>query len=227
MELISEEAVLRIIDDWWRRRPVSPLKAAQITLRLGPQLLRPVDVPLLMPHVVGVIRDLARRGCVRALPDGSAILCYLPSPAGTGARDRWPDPPVGPARTGVLPTWGPVAASVAPRAAVVSAAIAPTWGTVGPGALTWGTVGPAVPARVESRPALQPSGRSSAVLGIGRADRLVLRLALVFFLVVTIAVVVALDRLIDIPVRTHGVLYCGGSGQVSSGLPRCGDAGGR
>ncbi|HEY2703594.1 MAG TPA: hypothetical protein VGL20_07890 [Candidatus Dormibacteraeota bacterium] len=215
MELVTEEAVLGIIDDWWRWSPVRPLKAAQITLRLGPQLRRPVEVPLLIPDVVGVVRDLARRGYVRALPDGSAILSYLPAIARTGGRDPWSDPALPPGRTGSPPAWGPVAAAATP-AAVVSTAIAPTWGTVGP----------FVPAPVEPWPARpQHSGGGSAALGIRRADRLIVRLALVFFLVVTIAVVATLDRLIDIPIRTHGVLYCGDSGQPSSGLPQC--AGGR
>ncbi len=210
MELVTEEAVLGIIDDWWRRSPASPLKAAQITLRLGPRLRRPVDVPLLVPHVVGVIRDLARRGYVRALPDGSAILSYLPALARTGGRDPWTDPAVAPGSTG-----SPVAAPATPTV-VVSTAIAPTWGTVEP----------FVPAPVEpwrARP--QRSGGGTAALGIRQADRLILRCALIFFLVVTIAVVATLDRLIDIPIRTHGVLYCGNSGRPSSGLPRC--AGGR
>jgi hypothetical protein len=62
---------------------------------------------------------------------------------------------------------------------------------------------------------------------IGRIERIVIRLMLVLFLIMTIGVVVALDRLIDIPIRNHhGVLSCGDSGQPSSKLPRCSDTGG-
>lgn len=188
MELISEAAVLGIIDEWWRRDPVSPapLKAAQISIRLGLQR-HVVDVPLLVPHVVGLIRDLARRGFVRALPDGSAVLSYLAAPA--AAPDRWSAP----------------------------APVASTWGTVGTEAAVAGRPPSPVP-RVAPRAGLP---------GLGRPERLVLRVVLVLFILMTTGVVVALDRLIDIPARTHGVMYCGDSGQVGSTLPRCDGAGGR
>jgi hypothetical protein len=254
VEVVSEKAVLRIIDSWWRHAPGSPtpLKAAQITLRLGPQLPPGVDATVVVTQVVGLIRDLARRGCVRALPDGSAVLSYLAAPSRAVAPTRWPASPVG---VSSLPatTWGtrpvpvgtPAATQVVPPAGRAPAAVSSSRAVNTPPAATWGTVGPSALAGAERwAPRLQPVGLGAGAsigaraagrindagphgtLRIGRGERIVIRLMLVLFLIMTIGVVVTLDRLIDIPIRNHGVLYCGDSGP-SSKLPRCSDAGGR
>lgn len=255
MEVVSEKAVLGIIDDWWRHAPVSPtpLKAAQITLRLRPLLPRGADATVVVTQVVGLIRDLARRGCVRALPDGSAVLSYLVAPSRLLAPTRWPPPPVGvrstrPAATrgtGPVPSATPAVTQVVPATGGTPAGISSVHGGNTPLAATWGTVRPPALAVAERwAPRLQPAGlgagASSArpagriddagphgTFRIGRTGRIVIRLMLVLFLMMTIGVVVALDRLIDIPIRHHGVLYCGDSGQRSSTLPRCSDAAGR
>ncbi|HEV7465968.1 MAG TPA: hypothetical protein VGP96_06690 [Candidatus Dormibacteraeota bacterium] len=76
----TEDAVLSIIDHWWRTGPANqpPLMAAQITLRMLPRFPVTSDASLLVPQVVGTIRDLARRGRIRAVTDGSAVLSYSP-----------------------------------------------------------------------------------------------------------------------------------------------------
>jgi hypothetical protein len=257
VEVVSETAVLRIIDDWWRHGTVSPtpLKAAQITLRLGPQLPRGVDATVLVTQVVGLIRDLARRGCVRALPDGSAVLSYLVAPTRLLAPTRSPPPPVGVRSTRPTATRGtgpvqaatPAVTRVVPATGGTPAGVSSSHGGNTPLAATWGTVRPS-PLAVAERwaPRLQPAGLGAGASSgarpagriddagphgtfrFGRTERIVIRLILVLFLVMTIGVVVALDRLIDIPIRHHGVLYCGDSGQPSSSrLPTCGDTGGR
>lgn len=254
MEVVSEKAVLGIIDDWWRHSPVSPtpLKAAQITLRLGSQLPRGTDATVLVTQVVGLIRDLARRGCVRALPDGSAVLSYLVAPSRVVAPTRWPAPPVGSTRRTTRGTVGPVPAEVPAATRVVPAtggtrATATSFrGVTAPLAATWGTVRPSALAMADCwAPRLQPAGLGAGASSgarpggrindrgapgtarVGRPERIVIRLMLVLFLVMTIGAVVVLDRLIDIPIRNHGELYCGDSGQPSSKLPRCSDGGGR
>jgi hypothetical protein len=256
VEVVSEKAVLRIIDDWWRHAPdgPGPLKAAQITLRLGPQLPRGVDATVLVTQVVGMIRDLARRGCVRALPDGSAVLSYLVAPSRPVAPTRWPAPPVVARSTGTttrgtlgpVPVATPAAIHVAPATGGTPAAVSSFHGVNTPPAATWGTVRPSALAIAErwAHP-LQPAGLGAGASGgappagrindvglpgtfrIGRTERIIIRLMLVLFLMMTIGVVVALDRLIDIPIRNHGVLYCGDSGQPSSKLPTCSDTAGR
>jgi hypothetical protein len=255
VEVVSETAVLRIIDDWCRLAPVSPtpLKAAQITLRLGPQLPGGTDATVLVTQVVGLIRDLARRGCVRALPDGSAVLSYLVAPSRVVAPTRWPAPPVGSTRrtttrgaVGPVPVETPAATQVVPATGGTRAAVSSFRGVTTPLAATWGTVRPSALAMADCwAPRLQPAGLGAGASSgarpagrindrgahgtfrVGRTERIVIRIMLVLFLMMTIGVVVVLDRLIDIPIRNHGVLYCGDSGQPSSKLPRCSDSGGR
>jgi hypothetical protein len=215
VELVTEEAVLGVIDDWWRRAstvPV-PLKAAQITLRLNPQVHRAADAAVLVPQVVGRIRDLARRGRVRALPDGSAVLSYSPlltRPAGSRPRDL--TALVG-ARAG-LPTWGamprPAEAPVAPRPAAPPAA---RWvHTPRPAA-------PAVRAGATGHPGVPDLSP--------RTRRLIIRLVVVVFLLITTAVVASVGRLIDLPIRSHSEISCSDTGRASSSLPPCGGHGGR
>jgi hypothetical protein len=248
VEVVSEKAVLGIIDDWWRHASVSPtpLKAAQITLRLGPQLPRGADATVLVTQVVGLIRDLARRGCVRALPDGSAVLSYLVAPGRLVTPTRWSAPSVGVRSTrrtttrgtgGPVPVARPAATHVVPATGGTRAAVSSFTGVDTPLATTWGTVGPSAPVRAERwAPRRQPAGPGAGASSgagphgtfrVGRTERIVIRLVLVLFLVMTIGVVVTLDRLIDIPIRNHGVLYCGDSGQPFSQLPKCSDTGGR
>jgi hypothetical protein len=256
VEVVSEKAVLGIIDAWWRHAPVSPtpLKAAQITLRLGPQLPLGADATVVVTQVVGLIRDLARRGCVRALPDGSAVLSYLVAPGRPVAPTPWSAPPVGvwstlPAATrgaGPVPVGTPAATKVVPATGRTPAVVRSFRAINVPPAATWGSVGPSALAVAERwAPRLQPAGLGAgASIGvraagtidgvgvhgpfrIGRGERVVIRLMLVLFLIMTVGVVVTLDRLIDIPIRNHGVLSCGDSGQPSSTLPRCSDSGGR
>jgi hypothetical protein len=256
VEVVSEKAVLGIIDAWWRHAPVSPtpLKAAQITLRLGSQLPLGADATVVVTQVVGLIRDLARRGCVRALPDGSAVLSYLVAPGRPVAPTPWSAPPVGvwstlPTTTrgaGAIPVGTPAATRVVPATGRTPAVVSSFRAINGTPAATWGSVGPSALAVAERwAPRLQPTGLGAgASIGaravgtidgvglhgpfrIGRGERVVIRLMLVLFLIMTVGVVVTLDRLIDIPIRNHGVLSCGDSGQPSSRLPRCGDSGGR
>jgi hypothetical protein len=257
VEVVNEKAVLGIIDDWWRHAPLSPapLMAAQITLRLGPQLSPGADATVVVTQVLGLIRDLARRGCVRALPDGSAVLSYRVAPSRLAVPTPWPAPPAGvrsTRRTATRGTLGPVPAATpaatrfVPASGGTPAAVRSFHGVSAPLAATWGTVGPSALAMAERwAPRLQPAGLGAGAssgarpagpvngvgphgtVRIGRTERIVIRLMLVLFLMMTIGVVVALDRLIDIPIRHHGVLYCGDSGQPSSKLPTCGDAGGR
>jgi hypothetical protein len=257
VEVVSEKAVLRIIDDWWRHAPVSPtpLMAAQITLRLGPQLPRGADAAVVVTQVVGLIRGLARRGCVRALPDGSAVLSYLVAPSRLAAPTPWPAPLVGVRSTprtttrstvGPVPVATPAATQVVPATGGTPAAVSSFHGVNTLLASTWGTVTPSALAIAERwAPRLQPDGLGAGASSgarparrindvgphgtfrVGRSERIVIRLMLVLFLMMTIGVVVVLDRLIDIPIRNHGVLYCGDSGQPSSKLPRCSDSGGR
>jgi hypothetical protein len=212
VEPVTEEAVLGVIDDWWRRAPASPapLKAAQITLRLHPQVHRAADAGLLVPQVVGRIRDLARRGRIRALPDGSAVLSYTPllvrSPAGSPPRD--------------------LSTAVGLRS----------------GLPTWGTVPPSLGAPVAHRPAPPPAvrsprtQRSRAVATAGhtvaadlspRARRLIIRLAVVLFLLIATAVAGTVDRLIDPPIHPRGEVTCSESGRASSVVPLCGGERGR
>jgi hypothetical protein len=202
VELVTEEAVLGIIDDWWRRGPSSPapLKAAQITLRLQAHVHRAADAALLVPQVVGTIRDLARRGRVRALPDGSAVLWYAPALVRPAATVRRREAPAAAA------TWD---------ALRTPAAQAGRWSPPPPAAVRAPTPVP------WTAPAVDAPRQSVAAAGFSRADRIILRLMLVAFLVITTGVVAAVDRFIDIPSRPHDVLNCAEAGRVSSNLPPC------
>jgi hypothetical protein len=216
VELVTEEAVLGIIDDWWRHAPAgpAPLKAAQITLRLHPQIHRAADAAMLVLQVVGRIRDLARRGRVRALPDGSAVLSYSPLPSRPAAPSRSRDLTATVGVMAPLPTWGTVPRladptigprPVAPRPA--AAAFAVSWRPP----VTSPLVGPAQRAR---RADLSPHSR-----------RLIIRVAVVVFLLITTAVVGTVGHLIDLPIRQQGVLNCSDAGHASSTLPQCGGSG--
>lgn len=213
MELVTEEAVLGVIDDWWRRASSAPapLKAAQITLRLHPQVHRAADAALLVPQVVGRIRDLARRGRIRALPDGSAVLSYTPllgRPL-TGSPSRDLTTAVG-MRSG-LPTWGMV-----PRPLGAPAALPP-----GPP--------PSEPSPRTARPresarSVHPAGQAAGADISPRTRRLIVRLAVVLFLLITTAVAGTIDRLVDLPVHPRGEVTCSESGRASSVVPLCGGA---
>jgi len=87
MKAQNEDVVLHLIQGWWwaaAGETPQPLMAAEIARRMVNLMIILPDKSLyllaieqLTPEVVGIVRDLHRRGWIQASDDGVAVFRYL------------------------------------------------------------------------------------------------------------------------------------------------------